>query len=243
MGEMVSSGELVSGLVFYVVFVYSTSFHEAAHAWAALRGGDSTAYLGGQVSLDPRVHIRREPIGMVVLPIISLFVAGWPLGFASAPYDRHWAARHPNRAAWMALAGPGANLTLVLAAGLLINAGLFAGVFDAPDQIGFADVTEAAAGRDSLWHSVGMLLGSVFAMNLLLAVFNLLPLPPLDGSAALVLLLPKNWAPKYQNFLWSLSQLSILGILVAWKTFHYFFDPAFTAALNVLYWPFGVSYG
>src|SRR5512139_3082516 len=99
--------ELVNGLVFYVVFLFSTTLHEAAHAWAALRGGDPTAYQGGQVSLDPMPHIRREPFGMVVLPLLTALATGWPFGYASAPYNPNWAVRHPDRAAWMALAGPG----------------------------------------------------------------------------------------------------------------------------------------
>lgn len=234
--------DLVDGLVFYFVFVYSTTLHEAAHAWAAMRGGDPTAYRGGQVSLDPRPHIRREPIGMVVLPLVSVLISGWPLGFASAPYDPLWARRHPDRAAWMALAGPGANLLLVLVAGILISVGLLAGVFYPPDQIGFADVTAATAGVQSMWNAVGYLLGSVFAMNLLLAVFNLLPLPPLDGSGALVLALPERLVPRYQETLWSNPQLSLVGIFIAWQVFDFFFDPAFTFALNVLYFAFGVSY-
>lgn len=234
--------DLVNGLVFYVVFLYSTTLHEAAHAWAALRGGDPTAYLGGQVSLDPRSHIRREPIGMVVLPLISVLVSGWPLGFASAPYDPRWAERHPRRAAWMALAGPGANLLLVLCAGILVNAGVLAGVFYPPERVGFADVTAATAGVESVWHSVGYLIGSVFALNLLLAVFNLLPLPPLDGSGALVLLLPDRLVPKYQRALWSTPELGLVGIFVAWQVFDFFFDPAFTIALNALYFAFGASY-
>lgn len=234
--------ELVNGLVFYVVFLYSTTLHEAAHAWAALRGGDPTAYRGGQVSLDPRNHIRREPIGMVVLPLISVLVSGWPLGFASAPYDPRWAERHPNRAAWMALAGPAANLLLVLAAGILINLGVLAGVFYPPERIGFADVTAATAGPESTWHAVGYLIGSVFAMNLLLAVFNLLPLPPLDGSGGVMLLLPERLLPKYQNLLWSTPQLGLIGIVVAWQVFDFFFNPAFSVALNVLYFAFGASY-
>jgi len=237
-----NASALVDGLVFYVVFVYSTTFHEAAHAWAALRGGDRTAYEGGQVTLDPRAHIRREPIGMVVLPLISVVISGWPLGFASAPYNRMWAQRHPNRAGWMALAGPGANLILVLISGLLIVAGVRAGIFYAPDHIGFADVTAATAGPDSLWNAVGYLLGSVFAMNLLLAVFNLLPVPPLDGSGALVLVLPDRVVPRYQQALWANPQLALVGIFIAWQVFDFFFAPAFTFALNVLYFWFGVSY-
>lgn len=237
-----TASDIVNGLVFYVVFVYSTTFHEAAHAWVALRGGDPTAYRGGQVTLDPRPHIKREPIGMVVLPIISVLVSGWPIGFASAPYDPQWARRHPERAGWMALAGPGANLFLVLCAGLLIDAGVFGGVFYAPDSISFADVTAATAGQQSLWNAAGYLLGSVFAMNLLLAVFNLLPLPPLDGSGALVLALPKHVVGRYQEAIWGNPQLALLGIFIAWQVFDFFFDPAFTMALNALYFVFGVSY-
>ena len=116
--------EWVDAVLFYVAFLFSVTLHEAAHAWAALRGGDQTAYLGGQVSIDPIPHIRREPIGMLVLPIITVVVSGWPFGYASAPYDPEWARRHPRRAAWMALAGPGANAGLLLLTAVLIRAGL-----------------------------------------------------------------------------------------------------------------------
>ena len=235
--------DVADGLIFYLVFLLSTTLHEAAHAWAALRGGDPTAYAGGQVSLDPIPHIRREPFGMVVLPLISVAISGWPLGFASAPYSMEWAARYPRRSAWMALAGPAANFSLVLLAGLLINLGLFCGVFSAPDQIGFADVTMATAGGESLWNPIGYLLGSFFAMNLLLCVFNLIPVPPLDGSGAIMLGLPDQIVPKYQQFLWNHPELSWIGIMVAWWIFDPIFDAFFTLSLNGLYFFSGVSYG
>src|SRR5205085_8307741 len=95
--------------------------------------GDRTAYHGGQVTLDPIPHIRREPFGMVVLPLLSVLLAGWPIGFASAPFDPAWAMRHPRRAAWMALAGPVGNFILVLVAAILLRAGLAAGLFQPPD--------------------------------------------------------------------------------------------------------------
>ena len=129
--------DLASALVYYLVFLYSTTVHEAAHAWAAKIGGDLTAYHGGQVSLDPRPHIKREPIGMLVLPIVSALLSGWPMGFASAPYDPRWAMRYPKRAALMALAGPGANLLLVVLAGIAIRGGILAGVFHAPESVNF----------------------------------------------------------------------------------------------------------
>jgi Zn-dependent protease len=177
----------VGAVVFYVVFLFSTTLHEAGHAWAAMRGGDLTAYHGGQVSIDPIPHIRREPFGMVILPIISLVISGWPFGFASAPYDAHWARLHPNRAAWMSLAGPAANLGLVLLAALLIRIGLYLDVLYAPSHINFAKIT--ASHVSGLWGSVGYLLGVFFSLNLVLLILNILPIPPLDGSGAVPLLL------------------------------------------------------
>jgi Zn-dependent protease len=232
--------DLANGFLLYGVFLLSTTFHEAAHAWAALRGGDATAFRGGQVSLDPRPHIRREPIGMVVLPLIAVLVSGWPLGYASAPYDPDWARRYPTRAAWMALAGPGANLALVLVAALLINLGVLTGVFVAPDTITFADVAAATGAPSSWWHSIAAFIGAVFALNLLLFLFNLFPVPPLDGSAALVLLLPDRLVAKYQEVITFNVQLNWIGIFIAWQLFDGVFDPLFTLAISWLY-P-GVSY-
>ena len=116
----------------YFTFLFSVTLHEAAHAWAAKIGGDLTAYNGGQVTLDPTPRIRREPFGMVVIPLVSLLYTGWPFGFASAPYDSHWADRHPHRAAWMALAGPASNLLLVIISVLLMWLGVQSGFFAFP---------------------------------------------------------------------------------------------------------------
>src|ERR1700730_18373268 len=62
--------DLADALTYFAVFLFSTTLHEASHAWAALRGGDPTAYHGGQLSLDPWPHIRRHPVGMVLLPLV-----------------------------------------------------------------------------------------------------------------------------------------------------------------------------
>lgn len=235
--------DLTEGLLFYVVFLFSTVLHEAAHAWAALRGGDPTAYEGGQVSLDPRPHIKREPFGMVILPLISVVVSGWPLGFASAPYNRLWAERYPQRAAWMALAGPASNLLLMIVAGILINVGLAAGVFVPPESIGFADVTDPAQGLGGLWTGAAFVLGCFFSLNLLLFLFNLIPLPPLDGSAVIMLGLPDRIIPRYQRFLWETPGLMWIGILIAWQIFGPIFNTVFILALNALYFIQGVGYG
>jgi len=223
----------------YVVFLFSTTLHEAAHAWAAKRGGDLTAYHGGQVTLDPRPHIRREPFGMVVLPLLSVFLSGFPFGFASAPYDPRWAMRHPRRAGWMALAGPGANLVLVLIAATLIRAGALSGVFTAPDAVRFGEIV--ATDRGGLWPALAQLVGIFFSLNLLLATLNLLPLPPLDGSAAVPLLLNERATARYQQLLWGQPGLSMIGMLIAWQLFDYVYHPVFLLCVNLLY-P-GVHYG
>lgn len=226
---------LVLGLVWYAVFVFSTTLHEAAHAFAALRLGDPTAYEGGQVSLNPLPHVVREPVGMVLVPILSFlfFYQGrWMIGWASAPYDPLWASRYPRRAAWMALAGPLSNLLLVVASGLAIRAGMLFGVFYAPAEVGFSSVTAASA--PGFFASVATVLSIVFSLNLILFVFNLLPLPPLDGSGVVPLFLSEPLARGYLELVRNPS-FALLGILVAWKVFAPIFGPINTLALNLLY--------
>ncbi|MFQ5746733.1 MAG: site-2 protease family protein [Gemmatimonadota bacterium] len=225
-------GDPFEALVFYIVFLFSVTFHEAAHAWAARRGGDPTAYRGGQVSLDPLPHIRREPFGMVILPIVTVLISGWPFGFASAPYDPAWAHRHPRRAAWMSLAGPGANLFLLLAAALLIRVGIAAGVFLAPDSIEFSRVTGAVA--PGAWTGAGLMLSVLFSMNLVLVLLNLLPFPPLDGSGAIPLLLSPEATERYRSFV-QRRGLGWIGILVAWQLFDRIYHPMFLLSVNLLY--------
>jgi len=229
----------VEAFAFYIVFLFSTTLHEAAHAWAARIGGDLTAYHGGQVSLDPRPHIRREPFGMVVLPIITVLISGWPFGFASAPYDPVWAAHHPKRAAWMSLAGPGANLLLIVIAAVLIRAGMLTGFFVSPESVNIAHVTAAAGGGAG--YGLATMLSIMFSLNLVLFVLNMLPLPPLDGSGAMPLVLPEHQLDRYRAIVHH-PTLAWIGILVAWQIFDVIFHPIFLAAVNLLYFP-GTRYG
>jgi len=231
--------ELIAlGLAWYAAFLLSTTCHEAAHAWAALRLGDPTAYHGGQVSLDPRPHIRREPFGTIVVPLLTFALTRqWMMGWASAPYDPAWSDRHPRRAAWMSLAGPAANFALVLISGLLVRLGAVLGAWTAPPAATFSQVALAAEGG---WLTgAATLLSILFSLNLVLGLFNLLPVPPLDGSTALPLLLPERWSRQWLSFLRQ-PMLALAGLLLAWKVFPDLFAPLHTAALNLL-WP-GVVY-
>jgi Zn-dependent protease len=231
-------GAVALGLTWWLVFLFSTTLHEAAHALAAWRLGDPTAYHGGQVSLSLWPHIRREPVGMVVVPLITFFAGGWMMGWASAPYDPVWARRFPRRAAVMALAGPAANLVLVLVAGLAIRAGMAAGLFAPPESISFRHVTASTGG--GLAAGAVVPLSLLFSLNLLLCLFNLLPVPPLDGSAVIPALLGQRAAERYRDLI-AQPYMSLLGLVIAWRFFSPIYTPVQLAAIRLLY-P-GVHYG
>jgi Zn-dependent protease len=218
--------------LWYIVLLISFVFHEAAHAWAALKLGDSTAYHGGQVTLDPIPHIKREPFGMILVPIVSYMLAGWMMGWASAPYDPFWAAQNRRKAAWMALAGPAANLGLVIVAALAIRIGMLMGAFFPPDETAFTRITEAAG--PGIANSLAIVVSIVFSLNLILMVFNLIPLPPLDGSDVLMLFLNEESADRYRQMM-SQPGVRIFGFVIAWNIFGYLLSPVQTVALNLLY--------
>jgi Zn-dependent protease len=227
-----NNNDIILGLAWYVVFVLSLSFHEAAHAFAAMKLGDRTAYYAGQVSLHPFAHMRREPIGMILLPIISYVLNGWMIGWASAPYDPAWANRYPKREILMALAGPAANLILVIIGIAIIWTGTLTGHFSPPDTITFSHIADVEGPG---WaNSIAVMTSILFTLNLVLFVFNLLPIPPLDGSCLVPLLLNSENAYRYKAFI-SQPSAAIIGLVIAWQCFGYIFTPIHLLAINILY--------
>jgi Zn-dependent protease len=218
--------------MWFVAFLLSLTCHEAAHALAAKWGGDLTAFHGGQVTLNPIPHMRREPFGTILVPLATYFLSGWMMGWASAPYDPHWQQRHPRRAAWMALAGPAANMILVLLAAAAIHAGIFAGIFHTPASANFTRVVGAAPGEVAA--GLATFLSIMFSLNLLLCAFNLLPVPPLDGHTAVGIFLDEKTALRFVQMTRN-PTFMLVGILAAWYLFGYIFDPLFTIGLNLLY--------
>ena len=198
-------------------FFFRRPFHEASHALAAYRLGDDTAYRGGQVSLDPTPHIKREPFGMVVVPILSFVLGGWMIGWASAPYDPMWAMRYPKRAGIMAMAGPLSNFILMIIAAMLIRGGIAGGLFEAPSHITAAHIVGSSA-TEGFTVLAATLVSILFSLNLLLFVFNLIPFPPLDGSSFPLLFLSHEGAAKY----WALLRapgMNMFGLIIAWRLF------------------------
>jgi Zn-dependent protease len=211
---------LLYGFIWYVAFLFSTTCHEAAHAFVAKRGGDETASQGGQVSLNPLPHIRREPFGMVLVPLLSYFINQSMIGWASAPFDPLWERRNPRRAGWMALAGPAANFTLMFLAVVGLRAGSYMGWLGWDPQTGRPGIAFIA-------------LIVFFSLNLLLGTFNLLPVPPLDGSTGILIFMSESTAQKYLNWLRG-NSYAMLGLLVALLFFSKVYRYVEVFATNVL---------
>lgn len=229
MKAVMNPDELVFGVIEYVVFLLSTTCHEAAHALVAKWGGDLTAAEGGQVSLNPVPHIQREPFGMVLVPLIGIVSGGGLIGWASAPYDPVWQQRYPKRAAWMSLAGPVANYLLALLALIALKIGLYAGWF------AFGPHLVQSASQNEVLDGVALVLSTFFSLNLLLGTFNLLPIPPLDGYSVLGLFLPDRYALQMQEFRVKIRGFAFLGIMLGWRYFEQFYAPIYIAALHVLH--------
>jgi Zn-dependent protease len=169
------------------------TLHEAAHGFVAWRLGDDTAYRLGRVSANPLRHI--DPVGTVLIPGI-LFLVGSPFlfGYAKPVPVQFRNLRQPRRDSMLvAAAGPAANILIAVVSAILINAAL-----------GLPDVARDWAGN-TLINSV--------KLNVSLAVFNLLPIPPLDGSRVLLGLLPKGLAQVYAG-LFRYGLLIVLGVIV-----------------------------
>jgi len=224
--------ELGLAIIWYVALLVAVTCHEAAHAFAAWKLGDPTAYHGGQVTLDPLPHIRREPFGTVIMPIVSFIFMGWMVGWASTPYDPYWAQNNRRRAALMGLAGPTANLVLVVVAGLAVRLGMLLGYFKMPGAVTFTEVTIATS--QGLLASLATVVSVFFSLNLILFVFNLIPLPPLDGSSVLTLFLSDRLAERYEQMV-RRPGLRIFGLILAWNVVGIVLGPVHVLAVRVLY--------
>lgn len=163
------------------IILVSLTIHEAAHAWTADRLGDPTARLLGRVSLNPVVHI--DPIGTILLPIVAA-ISNFPIiGWAKpVPVNVSRLRRHRRDFMIVAAAGPASNIAQALIAAIVLRAVIAGGPLDA---------TTASYAGEVLVRAV--------QINLLLAFFNLIPIPPLDGGNVLAGILPEPMATMFDS--------------------------------------------
>jgi Zn-dependent protease len=225
--------DLAFGFLEYVVFLLSTTCHEASHSLVAKLGGDTTAADGGQVSLNPIPHIRRELFGMVIMPLIGIISKTGLIGWASAPYDPRWSRQFPKRAAWMSLAGPGANFSLCILAAIAMRLGLALKYF-IPGSYSTANIVEPALAGGVI-EGVAVILSVFFSLNLLLGIFNLIPFPPLDGYGVLGLFTTEAGALKLDEFRAKIRSFSIIGLLLGWRLLDMYYDPLLKAGIDAAY--------
>jgi Zn-dependent protease len=189
--------------IFLACFVPAVICHEVSHGVVALWCGDDTAKRAHRLTLNPLRHI--DPFGSIILPIVLTFTAGFPFGYAKPVPVNIGRLRHPrNDAVLVGLAGPVTNLILATASGIVLHF-LHTGLF-----------VEGGAvyGPNNL--SVGAQFALDFGLvNVILAVFNLIPIPPLDGSALLERLLPESVLPQYYRMRFAFMIVVLLVVLYA----------------------------
>ena len=168
-----------------IVLLFSLTIHETAHAWTADRLGDQTARLLGRISLNPIVHV--DPIGTLLFPLIAA-ISGVPLiGWAKPVPVNVRQLRHPRRDyVLVAAAGPGSNLVLALIASIVLR---------------MFSVAPVTLGEPNISAPIASLLAQLKLINVLLAVFNMIPIPPLDGGNVVGGLLPRPLAYRFDSLI------------------------------------------
>jgi Zn-dependent protease len=176
-------------VVWALPVLFAITVHEVAHGWVAKKLGDPTAMMLGRLTLNPLKHI--DPIGTVVVPVVLLLMGGFIFGWAK-PVPVTWEnLRNPKRdMALVAIAGPATNLLMAILWALIMKLGMAVG----------------ASAPSLAWPLIYMG-GAGIAINAILMLLNLLPIPPLDGGRVLAGLLPGPWA-------WKLNRIEPYGLII-----------------------------
>jgi Zn-dependent protease len=205
---------IAAGITTYIVLLFSLSVHESAHAWTALRMGDDTGKGEGRISLNPLVHM--DPIGTVLIPLIQIFASGIPLLGWAKPVPVRPTAFSNMRQGQIVVSGAGPASNLILA--LIFTAVLFVAL-----RLGLRA------------EPLLLMLSTGIQMNVVLALFNLIPLPPLDGSYVASWALPRELGDQYDRIVQPYGHW-ILLILFMTGALSWILSPVLRAIVKFLYY-------
>ena len=207
-----------------IPLIFAVTLHEAAHGYVARMHGDNTAYMMGRVTLNPAKHI--DPIGTVVFPLISLVLGGIFFGWAKPVPVNFNNLRHPKRDMfWVAAAGPGSNIVQAFIWGLAAK---------------IIDSTGSSSIVAEFWFAVSI---AGISWNVVLAVFNLFPILPLDGGRIVTSLLPERLAYRYSRLepYGMPILISLIILMAAWRPLGMAFSMLLQGANQLIYSLFGLQ--
>lgn len=221
-------------VLWFVAFLFSLSLHECAHAWTSERFGDDTGRYQGRITLNPMAHI--DWIGTVLIPLFGFLQAGFSFIGWAKPVETNPLSWRDKKMAniWVAAAGPISNLILAVITFVVIKILMFTGILmPASSNFGFFTLVVPASPEDVLLGAFAKILSIMLMLNISLAVFNMIPVPPLDGSHILESLLPPNAAEKYSM----LRPYGFMLLLVLMYTgvFGVIVTPVYIGVLSLLY--------
>jgi Zn-dependent protease len=195
-----------------VALIFSLSVHESAHAWMSNQFGDDLARLQGRISLNPTVHV--DPIGTLLFPAISFFTGAPLIGWAKPTPVNPLRWRNKRVANfWVSIAGVISNFAIAIFAGIGIRILYSLGIIDRGIELANSNSMVATGAVELLYV--------FFVLNVALGVFNLLPIPPLDGSKVLASILP----PSFESGIDALERFGFILLFIA----------VFTGVLGVVF--------
>ena len=225
----IDSGVIGQFILYMVALIFSLSVHESAHAWMSNHFGDDLARLQGRISLNPAVHV--DPIGTLLFPALSFFTGAPLIGWAKPTPVNPLRWRNKRVANfWVSAAGVICNFIIAIVAGIIIRILLSANLID----LGMEGYRLIAIPHTSsiIAEGAAQLLTTFFILNVALGIFNLIPIPPRDGSKVLSSILPPSFEPAFD----ALERFGFILLIFAMFTgvFRIIFSVVMPIAIKIL---------